>query len=73
MLLTFVGWPSLRRHRTASKTEPKLQLTDEQWVLIADLFPWKPPTRKGGRPAIPPRPCLEGILWVLRSGARWKD
>ena len=73
MRLTFVGWPSLRRYRTASKTEPKLQLTDEQWLLIADLFPWKPPTRKGGRPTVPPRVCLEGILWVLRTGARWKD
>ena len=73
MLLTFVGWPSLRRYRTASKTEPKLQLTDEQWFLIADLFPWNPPTRKGGRPTVPPRACLEGILWVLRTGARWKD
>ena len=27
----------------------------------------------GGRPPIPPRACLEGILWVLISGARWKD
>ncbi|MEZ6054726.1 MAG: hypothetical protein R3C02_25690 [Planctomycetaceae bacterium] len=25
----------------------------------------------GGR-TIPPRPCLEGILWILTSGARWK-
>ena len=73
MLLTFVGWPSLRRYRTASRTEPQPQLNDEQWLLIADLFPWNPPSRKGGRPPVPPRPCLEGILWILRTGARWKD
>ena len=30
-------------------------------------------TRAGGRPTIPPRPCLEGILWTLTTGARWKD
>ena len=70
---TFVLWPSLRRYRTASKTEPQPQLTDEQWLLIADLFAWEPPTRIGGRPRVPPRACLEGILWLLRTGARWKD
>jgi transposase len=73
MKLTFVWWPSLRRHRTASTTEPQSQLTDEQWFLIADLFPWEPPSCAGGRPRVPPRACLEGILWVLRTGARWKD
>src|SRR4030095_11216033 len=61
------------RNCTGSRTEPKPQLTDEQWLLIADLFPDETPSKLGGRPAIPPRPCLEGILWVLRSGARWKD
>jgi len=73
MQRTIMEWPSLRRYGTAPKTELKLQLKDEQWVLIADLFPWNPPTRKGGRPPVPPRSCLEGILWVLRTGARWKD
>jgi transposase len=65
--------PTRGRNCTGSRTEPKPQLTDEQWLLIADLFPHEPPSPLGGRPPIPPRPCLEGILWVLRSGARWKD
>jgi transposase len=49
------------------------QLTDEQWLLIADIFPVPVPDPRGGRPRIDARRCLEGILWVLRSGARWKD
>ena len=49
------------------------QLTDEQWLLIHDLFPMPKPDPCGGRPRVDSRRCLEGILWVLRSGARWKD
>ena len=56
-----------------SRTEPKRQLTDEQWLLIKDLFPHVRPSVKGGRPRTAPRDCFEGILWVLRTGARWKD
>jgi transposase len=49
------------------------QLTDEQWLLISDCFPVPSPDPRGGRPRTDARRCLEGILWVLRSGARWKD
>ena len=56
-----------------STKELDKQLTDEQWLLIADLFPNTPRSSKGGRPRVPTRDCVEGILWVLRSGARWKD
>jgi len=33
----------------------------------------RPKQRKGGRPWIENRRVLEGILWILRSGARWQD
>ena len=56
-----------------SKMEPEFELTDEQWLLIEDLFPETPVGPKGGRPVVASRPCVEGILWILRSGARWKD
>jgi transposase len=52
---------------------PQPQLTDEQWLLISDVFPVPVPDPRGGRPRTDARRCLEGILWVLRSGARWKD
>jgi len=56
-----------------SRDEPKSQLTNEQWFLIADLFEHPAASEKGGRPRVDARRCVEGILWVLRSGARWKD
>lgn len=58
---------------SGSKTEPFFELTDEQWYLIADLFREPAVGPSGGRPRVPARPCFEGVLWMLRSGARWKD
>lgn len=48
-------------------------LTDEQWEQIEPLLPPLPKSKKGGRPWTPNRPVLEGILWILRTGARWQD
>ena len=45
-------------------------LTDRQWELVQDLFP--PPARTG-RPRRDRREILDGILWVLRTGAPWRD
>jgi transposase len=51
----------------------KRVLTDEQWERIAPHLPEHPPSPKGGRPRADDRACLEGLLWLLRSGARWQD
>ena len=45
-------------------------LTDTQWNRIKFLFE-EPP--KVGRPPLNPRMVLNGILWILASGARWRD
>ena len=52
------------------------ELTDEQWVKIAPHLPPPPPPKKspkGGPTPKPSRDCFEGLLWILRTGARWKD
>jgi transposase len=72
-MLTPACFPSLERHDAASRTDDLKQLTDEQWFLIENLFPWEPPTRAGGRPPVPPRAVLEALLWMLRNGGPWKD
>lgn len=48
-------------------------LTDDQWQRLAPHLPEHPPSPKGGRPRADDRECLEGILWLLRTGARWRD
>jgi transposase len=48
-------------------------LTDEQWQRIAPHLPEHRPSPKGGRPWANDRECLEGILWLLRTGSRWRD
>lgn len=49
------------------------ELSDEQWSLISDLSKDPAPDPRGGRPRADARRCVEGILWILRTGARWKD
>lgn len=46
------------------------ELNDAQWALIVPLLP---PQNRRGRPRADDRQTLNGILWVLRSGARWRD
>jgi transposase len=50
----------------------KRVLTDEQWQRIAPYFPEHPPSPRGGRPRASDRECLEGILWLARTGAPWQ-
>jgi transposase len=48
-------------------------LNEAQWKKIAPLLPKPRKNRRGGRPWIENRRVLEGILWILQSGARWQD
>ena len=48
-------------------------LTDNHWERLAPRLPQHPPSPKGGRPRADDRECLEGLLWLLRAGARWQD
>lgn len=47
-------------------------VTDELWQVIEPLLPPEPPKPKGGRPRLPNRAVLGGILFVLKSGIPWE-
>lgn len=60
--------PATRGSRIA-----KSLLRDELWALIEPLLPPVPARPKGGRPRVPDRAALSGILLVLRTPISWKD
>jgi transposase len=47
------------------------ELTDEQWAAVQDLLPKR--TATTGRTPSDPRLMLNGIFWVLCTGAPWRD
>jgi len=49
-----------------------MDLTDAQWQVLEPLIP-STRTDPRGRSRRPPRDVLNGILWILRTGAQWQD
>ena len=47
----------------------RYELTDHEWLAIKPFLPNKP----RGVPRVNDRRVLNGIFWVLRSGAPWRD
>jgi len=47
----------------------RYELSDCEWGVIKPMLPNKP----RGIPRVADRRILNGILWVLRSGAPWRD
>lgn len=47
------------------------ELTDEQWALVNPLIPVS--TARTGRPPRDRRTLVNGIFWILNTGAPWRD
>src|SRR5947209_20467258 len=47
----------------------RYELTDNEWSAIKSMLPNKP----RGVPRVNDRRVINGIFWVLRSGAPWRD
>jgi hypothetical protein len=48
-----------------------MDITDEQWAVVKEHLPER--TGNRGRPRQDDRAILNGILWVMRTGAPWGD
>ena len=44
---------------------------DALWAILEPLIPPAPSHARGGRPRVPDRAALAGILFVLRTGCPW--
>lgn len=51
----------------------RYEISDEEYSRIDHLLPNDERTGKKGRPPKPVRTKLNGLLWVARSGAPWRD
>lgn len=49
-----------------------MRLSNEQWSILAPLFLPKPRLHKRGGKRRDSKEALEGILWILTTGAQWK-
>jgi len=65
-----------RAHKEQNRTKRlgqyrRHEVTDEQWEFLRPLIPVH--VAKTGRKPSDPRVMLNGIMWVLRTGAPWRD
>ncbi|HFW3352905.1 TPA: transposase, partial [Salmonella enterica subsp. enterica serovar Eastbourne] len=51
----------------------RYDLPDEAWTLIQPLLSAEPATPRAGRPRAEHRMIINGMFWVLCSGAPWRD
>jgi transposase len=50
-----------------------MELTDSQWEVLRGLVEPTTPAKRRGRPWKETRAVLEGVLWILRTGAQWSE
>lgn len=46
-------------------------MSDDEWAIVAPFL--TTPSEQGGRPPADHRRVLDGVLWINRTGAPWRD
>ena len=65
----------LRIMQTKHMGTKRYELTESEWIRIKDMLPPEHPKEgKRGRPAkCDNRTALNGMLWIARGGAPWRE
>ncbi len=61
-------WPDKKRGVTIMR-----YLTDQQLNWLSNVIPNPPVSPKGGRPPANKRQVIEGIAWIITTGAKWHE
>ena len=72
-LLLLLSFSPFCTYEPTSQIHPRKLVSDELWSQIEPLLPKHKPRPKGGRPRIPDRAALTGIIFVLKTGIPWED
>jgi transposase len=67
-LLVKIGRIAVKEDRMS-----KLLVSDELWNLVEPILPKHPYVPGVGKPRVPDRVCLTGIIFVLKTGIPWED
>ena len=59
-------------YRRRKHLSPIRKIPDDLWDEIKLILPSEKPDKTIGRPVVPFRKVLDGILYVLRTGYQWK-
>ena len=68
------GFLSLASNNTVEVKQMirRYEITDEEWERLKEYFPERQAGTLG-RPRKDSRKILNGIFWIARSGAAWRD
>jgi transposase len=59
-------------HRRVKQLPTIRNIPDDLWEEIKLLLPPEKPNKTIGRPVVPFRKVLNGIVYILRTGCQWK-
>ena len=65
--------PCCCNHHKNNENKPTItNNSDKLWNIISSILPTEKPNKTIGRPIIPYRKVMNGIVYVLRTGCQWK-
>ena len=60
------------RVKDEKDTHTIINIPDKLWIEIKTILPKEKPPKTVGRPVVPYRKVIDGILYILRTGCQWK-